>query len=40
MIHMTSRTWRGLREAIGLPSVIGGFTLLLLVIGHMYAGIG
>ncbi|MGD2122333.1 MAG: hypothetical protein PVJ76_11345 [Gemmatimonadota bacterium] len=39
MINLSDRTWRGLREAIGLPSTIGAVTLLLLFIGRMYGGL-
>jgi hypothetical protein len=34
MINLSDRTWRGLREAVGLPSAIGALTLLLLFLGR------
>ncbi len=38
MINLSNRTWRGLREAVGLPGAIGVLTLLLLLLGRVHAG--
>ena len=32
MIQLSERTRRGLAEAIGIPSIIGGFVLVLLTL--------
>jgi len=36
MIQLSERTRRGLAEAIGAPSIIGGLTLALLVLSRMF----
>lgn len=35
MIQLRDRTRRGLVEAIGIPGIIGGLMLVLLILGRM-----
>jgi hypothetical protein len=39
MIHLSKRTRRGLLEAVGVPGVLGGVTLVVLILGQMVGGI-
>jgi hypothetical protein len=34
MIRLSERTRRGLAEAIGIPTIIGGLALVLLTLSH------
>ena len=36
MIHLSQRTLRGFAEAVGIPSVIGGITAILLFLHQLF----